>query len=89
MIKHKYLYGFWERVEQACKKSGLSKSEIARRGGFDRRLISSPTTGMMHAMTLARFCAVTGASADWLLGLKSVPVKLQLVNDTLQYVEEP
>ena len=70
MINEKRLYGFWDRINQACKDSGLSKKEIARRGGFDRTIISHPCSGVMSGVNLFKFCAVTGVSADWLLGLR-------------------
>lgn len=63
------IYGFYERVDQACIESGFSKMKIARRCGFDRKILC-PRDGMMHATYIAKFCAVVGVSADWLLGLK-------------------
>lgn len=64
--------GFWDRVDSVCYKSGLSKLEIARRIGCDRKtLMQSRMNGaMMNSGYLAKFCAVTGASADYLLGLR-------------------
>lgn len=63
-----YIYGFWDKVDTVCIKSGLTKKEIARRMGRDRRILYARDGGM-DAMTLARFCAVTGADANWLLGI--------------------
>lgn len=71
MGEHIKLQGFWERIEQTVTDCGLSKSEIARRGGFERRVLCGKTENrMMSAGSLARFCAVTNVSADWILGLK-------------------
>ena len=62
--------GFWERIEEAVSRSGLSKKQIAERGGFNRKDLSPATTNcMLSARNLAKFCAVTKTSADWLLGL--------------------
>lgn len=63
---------FWYRVEDAIRQSGLSRSEIARRGGFHRQSIMyrEGKGKLPQARILKAFCEVTGASADWLLGLK-------------------
>ena len=60
---------FWGRVHEAVGASGLSKCEIARRGGFHRQNLNT-RNGMMTVDTLRRFCEVTNTSADWLLGLE-------------------
>ena len=60
------LYGFWDRIEQACQDAGMSKAEAARRAGIDRKSLYS-NKGSMNASTLARFCAATKADANWLL----------------------
>jgi hypothetical protein len=71
MSEHIKLEGFWDRVNKAVKDSGLSKSEIARRGGFERRALNGESENrMLSAGTLARFCVVTDVSADWILGIK-------------------
>ena len=60
---------FWGRVHIAVGHSGLSKSEIARRGGFHRQNLNT-RNGLMTLDTLKSFCQVTKTSADWLLGLE-------------------
>ena len=71
MSEHIKLEGFWDRVNKAVKDSGLSKSEIARRGGFERRALNGESENRMLSVgTLARFCVVTDVSADWILGIK-------------------
>lgn len=66
-----YIQGFRERLEQACCESGMTKVEIAKRCGFDRKtLIGMNNNNMMHSGNLAKFCAVTGTDANWLLGIK-------------------
>lgn len=63
--------GFYDRVDQICQKSGLTKSEIARRAGFERRTLNATDPHwMMSSANVARLCAVTGADANWLLGIK-------------------
>ena len=64
-----YIEGFQERIEEAVAQSGLSKCEIARRGKFDRKTFCGCDRTMLQSGILARFCAVTGVSADWMLGL--------------------
>lgn len=62
--------GFWDRVDQTCEKSGLTKNEIARRCGFERKILFHYGKRMPNSGFVARFCAETGVSADWLLGLE-------------------
>lgn len=69
MGKHKMVEGFWDRVDEAVKKSGLTRAEIARRGNFTRDVFYE-STKMFSSGTLASFCSVTHVSADWLLGVK-------------------
>lgn len=61
--------GFNERLEIACYQSGLSKKEIARRMKMDYKVLM-PYGWQMGSGVLARFCSVTGVSADWMLGLR-------------------
>ena len=75
MAKQKfYIRGFWERMEEAVTSCGLSKCEIARRCGFDRKVLMDYRNHdrMISSGYLARFCAVTGVSADWILGLSNM-----------------
>lgn len=66
-----YIQGFRERLEQACYDTGLSKAEIARRCGFSRKILADTSSlYMMRSGHLAKFCAVTGTDANWLLGIK-------------------
>lgn len=60
--------GFYERMEEACFNSGLSKLEITRRMGYDRKSLYE-SSGGWGVLKLARFCAVTGADANYLLGI--------------------
>lgn len=64
----KFIEGYHDRLQEACDDSGLSKTEIARRCGMHRHAFYCD--GMMNGYTLAKFCAVTKVSADWLLGLR-------------------
>lgn len=70
MKKHMYIEGFQERLDEACKKTGLSKAEIARRAGFDRKTLYPLSNQMMGSAYIAKFCAATGTDANWLLGIK-------------------
>lgn len=64
-----YIDGYDERLTEAMLVSGLSWSEIAQKTGISRNTLARNHT-MMHSGHLARFCAVTGVSADYILGLK-------------------
>lgn len=64
---NRYVRGFDRRRDEACYRSGLTKAEIAKKCGFNRKTLYSRN---MNSLYLAKFCAVTHVSADWLLGLK-------------------
>ena len=65
------LQGFWDRMEEAIIRSGLTKAEITRRMHVERKaLYRGPDDRDMNCLYVARFCAVTGTDANWLLGLK-------------------
>lgn len=66
-----YIVGFWDRVEVVIGKTGLSKKQIAKRMGVGRKVLNFTRYDdrCLSALSLIRFCSVTGVSADWLLGL--------------------
>lgn len=67
---HTKVQGFWNRINDVILKSGLSKSEIARRCGFSRNVLASSNLNqMMSAGILAKFCKGMNISADYILGL--------------------
>ena len=70
MRQNTYIAGFHERLDKACHDSGLSKAEIARRAGFDRKSLHPKEHTMMTSAYIAKFCAVTGTDANWLLGVR-------------------
>lgn len=63
---------FWDRVEMAIGRSGKTKCQIAREAGIHRGTLGvrPQKEQIMSVNTIRSFCKVTGASADWLLGLK-------------------
>ena len=61
------IQGYEERVFEAIRRSGLSVSEVARRMNGRRQVFYSDH--QMHLGNLAKFCSVTGCSADYILGL--------------------
>ncbi len=70
MSEHIKIYGFWDRVDLVVSECGMSKSELMRRAGVSRGLLYDRVGDRMFSMgTLAKFCAATNTSADWLLGL--------------------
>ena len=64
-----YIYGFWDRLNETVKESGMSKREIAEKIGCDRKALSDYGS-TLSPLYIARFCVVTGVSADYLLGIK-------------------
>ena len=70
MKSQTYIMGFHERLDKACKDSGISKAEIARRCGFARGILYPAPYQMMASVYIAKFCAVTHTDANWLLGVK-------------------
>ena len=65
------LQGFWDRMEEAVGRSGLTKTEITKRMHVERKVLwRGPDDRDMNCLYVARFCAVTGTDANWLLGLK-------------------
>lgn len=71
MKKKFYIEGFYERLDEACYRTGLSKNEIARRCGFDRKILTGlKDNRMISSGYIARFCEITKTDANWLLGIK-------------------
>lgn len=65
-----YIEGFYERLDEACHRYGKSKAAIAKQCGFDRKnLIAGHDNRMMCSGYVAKFCALTGTDANWLLGV--------------------
>ena len=70
MKKTCYIEGFSERMDEAIYEAGFSKVELAKLIGCDRRSLYTPCTNrMLSSGYLAKLCAYTNVSADWLLGL--------------------
>ena len=70
MKVNSYIEGFHERLDEACRRTGLSKAEIARRAGFDRKSLHPKEHTMMTSAYITKFCAVTNTDANWLLGIR-------------------
>ncbi len=63
--------GFWERFDQACYDRNITKKELARRIGCNRKTLYEGTnSGTPNALYIARACNVLNISSDWLLGVK-------------------
>lgn len=67
MNRHQQVEGLWERVEQVCFETGMTKPQLCKQMGFDRKSLYDSSG--FSVLKLARFCAVTGTDANWLLGL--------------------
>jgi transcriptional regulator with XRE-family HTH domain len=76
-----------ERLGDAIRRSGLSKTEFADRAGVDRTTISqllSPTNRRMPRVdTILALASAHELSIDWLVGLSNVgPVEAELMRHT-------
>ena len=61
--------GFWDRANIALKEANLNKKQAAERIGCNRKTLLGKD-GTLSPVYLARFCVVTGADANWLLGIR-------------------
>ena len=68
MARSNVIYGFFERVNEICFESGMTKEEIAQKMGFSKKSLYQ-SSGGWGVLKLARFCAVTGADANYILGI--------------------
>lgn len=59
--------GFWQRMNAVM--AGKNKNELARRIGCNRKTLYG-NDGTLSPVYLARFCAITGTDANWLLGIR-------------------
>lgn len=63
--------GLTNRLRNAVLNSGLTAREIQKRAGISKSTYYGHMKGKaMTEFYIARYCAVLGISADWLLGLK-------------------
>lgn len=71
MARHKSLiYGFWDRFDEALTNKNISKNELARRVGCDRKTLYRSSGVTPNALYLVRICVQLDVSADYLLGIK-------------------
>jgi len=63
-----FIEDFWKRADEAIYNSGLTKQEISRKMGCDRKTLYT-TCNCMSGPNIAKFCEAVNVSADWLLGL--------------------
>lgn len=70
MKKRGCVEGFWDRINVAVGQSGMSKREITDKMCVDRKLLYGTDRENISSLYVAKFCAVTGTDANWLLGLK-------------------
>lgn len=59
--------GFWQRMNAVM--ADKNKNELARRIGCNRKTLYG-NDGTLSPVYLARFCAITGTDANWLLGIR-------------------
>ena len=75
---------FRSRLIQVIERTGMSRSEFARRIGADRstlsQLLASDGTRLPRAETIAAIASLAQVSVDWLLGLSA---EGQMVTDVL------
>lgn len=62
------LDGFWDRLDEEIQKHGMSKTQLAERCGFNRRILSKPKNNSYIILPyFARLCSTLNVSADYLL----------------------
>jgi transcriptional regulator with XRE-family HTH domain len=76
-----------ERLGEAIRRTGLSKSEFAERAGIDRttlsQLLSSANRRLPRVDTIVAVAGAHDLSIDWLVGLSNVgPVEAELIQHT-------
>jgi len=71
MKQNTFIDGFNDRLEEACGRTGMDKTAIARACGFNRKQLSRRNNScVMNSRDIASFCAFTKTDANWLLGIK-------------------
>ncbi|MGH9135354.1 MAG: helix-turn-helix domain-containing protein [Ilumatobacteraceae bacterium] len=78
---------FCERLDEAVRRSGLSRSAFAAAAGVDRttltQLLSRTNTRLPRLDTIAAIASAHELSADWLMGLSNVgPVEAEIIQHT-------
>ena len=68
MKKRTMIEGFWQRMNTVME--GKNKKELARQIGCNRKTLYG-NDGTLSPVYLARFCAITGTDANWLLGIRT------------------
>ncbi len=75
MRRHDTVDAFRTRLVEVIERSGMSRSEFARRIGADRstlsKLLAADGTRLPRAETIAAIASVAQVSVDWLLGLSA------------------
>ena len=72
MKQRTLIEGFWQRMNTVM--ADKNKSELAKRIGCDRKTLYGKD-GTLSPVYLARFCAITGTDANWLLGITGEEIK--------------
>jgi len=63
---HIYMGDMYDRLEQELYRMNLSKAEVARRCGFNRKVLQRDS-GTMYLPYFMKMCATLHISADYLL----------------------
>ena len=62
------IQGYEDRVRKVIYDSGMSIKEVSRQMDCDSKMFYNGH--QMNLGNLAKFCAITGCSADYILGLR-------------------
>lgn len=68
MNRQHELTGFEKRLDESIKRSGMTVTEVMEKTGLCRQVFYRGEH--IHVYTLYQICKVTGASADYILGLR-------------------
>ena len=70
MSEHIKIAGIWDRIEQTIYDSEMTKVEVAKKCGFERRTLNGKSDNRMLSLgAFAKLCATMNVSADYILGL--------------------
>lgn len=82
--------GFWDRVDEAIRGSGMTKIQLAEKLGINRKALYATSCpkgveSSWHSGRVKDFCKATGVSADWLLGLSKIKTTKHPKDQPIQF----
>ena len=70
MKKRTMIEGFWDRFDECVADAGVSKVQLAKQIGCERKtLYNNYTNRAISSLYIAMFCSAYGFSADYIFGI--------------------